>query len=114
GRALAAGPTGVVEAARGRHGTYPTATAALGRTLTGALLLGGTMKDEERLSIELVGDRTLRRATAERARRRRAAAPRDGVDDGCGTGARLRRQPGGAPALQARQARCRGRGRQRH
>jgi molecular chaperone Hsp33 len=63
-RALAALTTGVVEEARRRHGTYPTATAALGRTLTGALLLGGTMKDEERLSIELVGDGPLRRAMA--------------------------------------------------
>lgn len=63
-RALAAVTTGVVEEARRRHGTYPTATAALGRTLTGALLLGGTMKDEERLSIELVGDGPLRRVMA--------------------------------------------------
>jgi len=63
-RALAALTTGVVEEARRRHGTYPTATAALGRTLTGTLLLGGTMKDEERLSIELVGDGPLRRAMA--------------------------------------------------
>lgn len=63
-RALAVVTTGVVEEARRRHGTYPTATAALGRTLTGALLLGGTMKDEERLSIELVGDGPLRRVMA--------------------------------------------------
>lgn len=63
-RALAAVTTGVVEEARRRHGTFPTATAALGRTLTGALLLGGTMKDEERLSIELVGDGPLRRIMA--------------------------------------------------
>jgi molecular chaperone Hsp33 len=63
-RALATVTTGVVEEARRRHGTFPTATAALGRTLTGALLLGGTMKDEERLSIELVGDGPLRRVMA--------------------------------------------------
>jgi molecular chaperone Hsp33 len=60
-RALAAVTTGVVEDARQRHGTLPTATAALGRTLTAGLLLGATMKDEERLSIELVGDGPLRR-----------------------------------------------------
>lgn len=60
-RALAAVTTGVVEEARQRHGTFPTATAALGRTLTAGLLLGATMKDEERLSIELVGDGPLRR-----------------------------------------------------
>jgi molecular chaperone Hsp33 len=60
-RAMAAITTGVVEEARRRHGTYPTATAALGRTLTAGLLLGATMKDEEGLSIELVGDGPLRR-----------------------------------------------------
>lgn len=60
-RALAAVTTGVVEEARRRHGTYPTATAALGRALTAGLLLGGTMKDEERLSLELVGDGPLGR-----------------------------------------------------
>lgn len=60
-RAMAAVTTGVVEEARRRHETYPTATAALGRTLTAGLLLGATMKDEERLSIELVGDGPLRR-----------------------------------------------------
>lgn len=60
-RALAAVTTGVVEEARRRHGTYPTATAALGRTLTAGLLLSGTMKDEERLSIEIAGNGPLRR-----------------------------------------------------
>jgi molecular chaperone Hsp33 len=60
-RAVAAVTTGVVEEARRRHETYPTATAALGRTLTAGLLLGATMKDEERLSLELVGDGPLRR-----------------------------------------------------
>jgi molecular chaperone Hsp33 len=60
-RAMAAVTTGVVEEARRRHGTFPTATAALGRTLTAGLLLGATMKDEEGLSIELVGDGPLRR-----------------------------------------------------
>ena len=51
-RAMVAVTTGVVEEARQRHGTFPTATAALGRALTAGLLLGSTMKDEERLSIE--------------------------------------------------------------
>ena len=60
-RALAAVTTDVVEEARRRHETFPTATAALGRTLTAGLLLGATMKDEERLSIELCGDGPLRR-----------------------------------------------------
>ncbi len=60
-RAMAAITTDVVEEARRRHGTYPTATAALGRALTAGLLLGATTKDDERLSIELVGNGPLRR-----------------------------------------------------
>src|SRR5262249_54372790 len=47
--ALAAVTTGLVEEARRRHGTAPTATAALGRALTGALLLAATIKRDERL-----------------------------------------------------------------
>jgi len=59
-RALAAVTTGLVEEARGRHGTAPTATAALGRALTGALLLAATIKRDERLSLEFSGDGPLR------------------------------------------------------
>ncbi len=59
-RALAAVTTGLVEDARGRHGTAPTATAALGRALTGALLLAATIKRDERLSLEFSGDGPLR------------------------------------------------------
>jgi molecular chaperone Hsp33 len=55
-RGLAAVTTELVEEARARHGTLPTATAALGRTLTAALLLGGLSKAGERLSIEVAGD----------------------------------------------------------
>jgi len=55
-RGLAAVTTGLVEEARLRHGTLPTASAALGRTLTAALLLGGLLKTGERVSLELSGD----------------------------------------------------------
>ena len=55
-RALAAVTTELVEEARVRHGTLPTATAALGRALTAALLLGGLVKDEERVSLQFSGD----------------------------------------------------------
>ena len=55
-RGLAVTTTALVEEARRRHGTLPTATAALGRTLTAALLLAGTIKRDERLSIEVSGD----------------------------------------------------------
>jgi molecular chaperone Hsp33 len=64
-RALAAVTTDLVEEARGRHGTLPTATAALGRTLTGALLLAATIKRDERLSLELSGDGPLRGVLAD-------------------------------------------------
>lgn len=64
-RALAVVTTGVVEEARGRHDTAPTATAALGRTLTAALLLGSTLKRDERLSIEISGDGPLRQILAD-------------------------------------------------
>src|SRR5262249_8107051 len=59
-RALAAVTTELVEEARRRHDTAPTATAALGRALTGALLLAGTIKRDERLSLEFSGDGPLR------------------------------------------------------
>jgi molecular chaperone Hsp33 len=59
-RALAAVTTDLVEEARRRHGTLPTATAALGRALTAGLLLGGMLKDGERVSLEFSGDGPLR------------------------------------------------------
>jgi molecular chaperone Hsp33 len=55
-RGLAAVTTDLVEEARVRHSTLPTATAALGRTLTAALLLGGLLKTEERVSLQFSGD----------------------------------------------------------
>jgi len=64
-RALVAVTTPVVEEARRRHGTYPTATAALGRVLTGALLLAATLKRDERLGLELAGDGPLRGVLAD-------------------------------------------------
>jgi molecular chaperone Hsp33 len=57
---LAVVTTGLVDEARARHGTYPTATAALGRALTGALLLAATQKRDEHLSLEFRGDGPLR------------------------------------------------------
>lgn len=59
-RALAAVTTDLVQEARDRHATAPTATAALGRALTGALLLAATIKRDERLSLEFNGDGPLR------------------------------------------------------
>jgi molecular chaperone Hsp33 len=53
----------VGEAAR-RHGTEPTATAALGRGLMAALLLGAGAKDEETTQLQLRGDGPLGSLTA--------------------------------------------------
>ncbi len=59
-RALAAVTTGLVNEARQRHRTAPTASAALGRTLTAAALLGAQLKDDETLSIQFLGSGPLR------------------------------------------------------
>lgn len=56
-RAFAARTTGAVEEARRRHDTWPTATAALGRALTGTLLLSATLKDRnESVTLRVEGD----------------------------------------------------------
>ena len=56
-RALAVNATSVVEALRERHGTFPSATAALGRLATGALLFGAVLKEEDQLvTIRVQGD----------------------------------------------------------
>ena len=44
-RAFAAVTTEMVEEARQRHGTSPVATAALGRLLTGGVMMGSMMKN---------------------------------------------------------------------
>lgn len=50
-RLIAAVTTNLVAEACDRHKTAPTASAALGRTLTGALLLGSTYKDLEYITL---------------------------------------------------------------
>jgi molecular chaperone Hsp33 len=64
-RGVAAVTTDLADEARNRHGTFPTATAALGRALTSALLLASTGKRDERLSLEFTGDGPLRGLLAE-------------------------------------------------
>lgn len=48
--------TATVEEARARHGLSPVATAALGRTMTGALLMAGDFKNDENVSVRLKGN----------------------------------------------------------
>lgn len=50
-RLIAAITTNLAHEGRRRHGASPTAAAALGRTLTGALLLGRTFKDLEYITL---------------------------------------------------------------
>lgn len=64
-RGVAAITTGLCEDARTRHGTLPTATAAVGRAMTAALLLAATVKRDERLSLQFSGDGPLRGILAE-------------------------------------------------
>jgi len=48
---MAAVTTGLVGEACRRHRTFPTASVALGRALTGGLLLGGGVKDLEKVTV---------------------------------------------------------------
>jgi molecular chaperone Hsp33 len=56
--------TGLVGRAALRHGTAPTASAALGRTLMGALLLAAGSKDGETVQIQVRGDGPIGTITA--------------------------------------------------
>ncbi len=64
-RAIAALTTGLAEETRRRQETDPTATVALGRLATGAALLGGLLKGEQRLALRLEGSGPLRKLAAE-------------------------------------------------
>ncbi len=48
--------TGVTEEARQRHGTLPTATAALGRALVAAAILGSGLKGQQTVMVRVLGD----------------------------------------------------------
>jgi len=52
-RVIAAITTDIAAEAIRRHQTSPTASAALGRVLTGTLLMGSTLKDFDRLSVKI-------------------------------------------------------------
>ena len=52
-RVISAITTDVVAEAIRRHQTSPTASAALGRVLTGTLLMAATLKDFDRLSVKI-------------------------------------------------------------
>lgn len=54
----------VAEAIR-RHQTSPTVSAALGRTMTGALMMASTLKEVDRLTVKIEGDGPVGGITAE-------------------------------------------------
>lgn len=64
-RCMAAVTTQLVADAARRHRTSPTVSAALGRTLTGALLLGAGLKEFDRLTVQIAGDGPAGGITAE-------------------------------------------------
>lgn len=55
-RVFAIQTTALVEELRRRHGTLPTATAALGRSATAGAMMGAMMKGQEKLTIQVQGD----------------------------------------------------------
>ena len=64
-RVFSAVTTNTLTEAVRRHGTSPTASAALGRVLTGTLLLGATFKDYDRLTVKIEADGPIGGITAE-------------------------------------------------
>lgn len=64
-RGYAAATTGLVEEARLRHNTSPTATIALGRALTAAVLMSGLLKVGQRVALKWEGTGPLRKIVVE-------------------------------------------------
>lgn len=64
-RCMAATTTNLVAEAARRHDLWPTVAAALGRTLTGTLLLGSSLKELDRLTVQIVSDGPIGGITAE-------------------------------------------------
>jgi molecular chaperone Hsp33 len=55
-RVFSARTTQLVSELQRRHGTFPTATAALGRTATAAAMMGIMLKGQEKLTVQVKGD----------------------------------------------------------
>lgn len=64
-RTFAAVTTNLTDEARRRHNCFPVASAALGRTMTAALLLAANLKTEESLTIRISGNGPLREVIAD-------------------------------------------------
>jgi molecular chaperone Hsp33 len=57
--------TGTVEKARSIHDAHPTASAALGRVISAAVLLSSTLKEGQRVTVQVSGDGPLGGVVAE-------------------------------------------------
>ncbi|SES43364.1 Hsp33 family molecular chaperone HslO [Psychrobacillus sp. OK032] len=55
-RAFAVRTTDTVGEAQRRHGTWPTASAALGRSMTATVMMGAMLKGEDKLTIKVEGN----------------------------------------------------------
>lgn len=64
-RAIAVKTTGLVEEAHQIHQTSPLASAALGRALTGALMVASLLKSGKEISLTFQGDGPLKKVVAE-------------------------------------------------
>jgi len=64
-RGLACVTTNLVDEAHRRHGTFPTASAALGRGLTGGALLGALLKSGQRVALTFEGNGPMKRVIVE-------------------------------------------------
>lgn len=62
---LACVTTGIVNEACRLHGTYVTASAALGRALTGGALMGALLKNDQRLALKFEGNGPLKKIIVE-------------------------------------------------
>lgn len=62
---LACVTTGIVNVACRLHGTYMTASAALGRALTGGALMGALLKNDQRLALKFEGNGPLKKILVE-------------------------------------------------
>ncbi|MDO8444638.1 MAG: Hsp33 family molecular chaperone HslO [Deltaproteobacteria bacterium] len=64
-RAMACVTTGLVNEARKRHNTFPTASAALGRALTGGVLMGAMLKTGQKVALKFEGSGPLKKVIVE-------------------------------------------------
>src|SRR3954463_4098642 len=55
-RAYAVRTTDTVGEAQRRHQTWPTASAALGRSMTAAVMMGAMLKGEDKLTVKVEGN----------------------------------------------------------